>query len=106
MQAGLPPDAEESAAVDTIDNHLTSAASLVSLLQHEVNVRASPSPCHGMLVQICGLPPPHCTAFQGMILAALLVVALYGSAHLLGHRFLSRSVLMWMNGTCLFPYNP
>ena len=50
MQAGLPPDAEESAAVDTIDNHLTSAASLVSLLQHEVNVRASPSPCHVMLV--------------------------------------------------------
>ena len=36
-----------------------------------------------------------------MILAALLVVALYGSAHLLGHRFLSRSVLMWMNGTCI-----
>ena len=58
MQAGLPPDAEESAAVDTIDNHLTSAASLVSLLQHEVNVRASPSPCHVMLVQICWLGAP------------------------------------------------
>ena len=33
MQAGLPPDAEESAAVDIIDKHLTSAASLVSILQ-------------------------------------------------------------------------
>lgn len=34
----------------------------------------------------------------GGISGVLLVVGLYCSAHLVGHRYLTRSILMWMNG--------
>jgi hypothetical protein len=40
-------------------------------------------------------------ATLGLITALTLVVALYGSAHLVGHRYLTRNVLMWLNGASI-----